>query len=85
MVIELVWNDLKYFLTNECELSSKADMLKNIRKFWQSKMNDLAYCNAKFDHLPRVIDTVIAMGGSSGGATAGQFGAMPHLKFKIFT
>jgi hypothetical protein len=63
MVIELVWHDLKYFLTNECELNSKADMLINIRKFWQSKMNDLAYCNAKFDHLPLVIDTVIATGG----------------------
>ena len=67
MVIEMVWHDLKYFLTNECELNSKADMLKNIRKFWQSKMNDLAYCNAKFDHLPRVIDTVIAMGGRAIG------------------
>ena len=58
MVIELV-----YFLTNGCELNSKPDMLKNIRKFWQSKMNDLAYCNAKLDHLPLVIDTVIATGG----------------------
>ena len=67
MVIEMVWHDLKYFLTNECELNSKADMLKNIRKFWQSKMNDLAYCNAKFDHLPRAIDTVIAMGGRATG------------------
>ena len=62
MVIEMVWNDLKYFLTNDCELSSKADLLRNIRKFWQRKMNDLAYCNAKFDHFLRVIDTVIAMG-----------------------
>ena len=62
MVIEMVWHDLKYFLTNDCEFSSKADLLRNIRKFWQSKMNDLAYCNAKFDHLPRVIDTMIAMG-----------------------
>jgi hypothetical protein len=51
-----------YFFTNDCKLNSKADMLKNIRAFWQSKMNDLAYYNTKFDHLPRVIDTVIAMG-----------------------
>ena len=58
MVNEMVWQDLKYFLTNDCELSSKADLLRNIRKFRQRKMNDLAYCNAKFDHLPRVIDTV---------------------------
>ena len=61
-MIELVWHDLKYFLANECELNSKADMLKNIRNIWQSKMNDLAYCYTKFDNLPCVIDTVIAMG-----------------------
>ena len=59
MVIEMVWHDLKYFYTNECELCSKADLLRNI----QAKMNDLVYCNAKFDHLPRVINTVIAMVG----------------------
>jgi hypothetical protein len=35
MVIEMVWNYLKYFLTNDCELSSKADLLRNIRKFWR--------------------------------------------------
>jgi hypothetical protein len=63
MVNKMVWQDLKYFLTNDCELSSKADLLRNIRKLWQRKMNDLAYCNAKFDHFLRVIgDTVIAMG-----------------------
>jgi hypothetical protein len=62
MVNEMVWHDLKYFLTDDCELSSKADLLRNIQKFLQWKMNDLAYCNAKFDHLPRVIDTMIAMG-----------------------
>ena len=67
MVIEMVWHDLKYFYTNECELSSKADLLRNIRQFWQAKMNDLAYCNAKFDHLHRVIDTVIAMVGRATG------------------
>ena len=54
-------------LKTECELNSKADMLKYIRKFWQLKMNDLAYCNVKFDHLPRVIDMVIAMGGRATG------------------
>jgi hypothetical protein len=31
MVNEMVWHDLKYFLTNDCELSSKADLLRNIR------------------------------------------------------
>ena len=54
-------------MTNECELISKVDMLKNIRAFWKSKMNDLAYCNTKFDNFSRVIDTVIAIGGKATG------------------
>ncbi len=67
MPIEMVWN-LKYFLTNECSHKcTKADLIRNIRKFWQTKMEDLAYCNAKFDHLYKVIDRVIAMGGRATG------------------
>ena len=62
MPIEVVWNDLKKILTNNCQLkSSKAHLLRNIRCFWQLKMNDLAYCNAKIDYIKRVTDMVIAM------------------------
>ncbi len=68
MPIEMVWHDLKYYLTNECVLKdSKVRLISNIRKFWQSKMNDLGYCNAKFDHITRVRDRVIAMGGRATG------------------
>ncbi len=62
-----MWHDLKYFLTNDCDLGSKANLLTNIRKFWQSKLNDLAYFNAKFDHLTKVSDMVIALGGRATG------------------
>jgi hypothetical protein len=31
------------------------------------KMNDLDYCNSKFDHLPRVIDSIIAQCGKATG------------------
>ena len=68
MPIEMVWNDLKFFLTNNCDLkASKSHLLRNIRRFWQEKMDDVAYCSAKFDHIPRVIDRVIAMGGLATG------------------
>ena len=68
MPIEMVWNDLKFFLTNNCDQkASKSHLLRNIRRFWQEKMDDVAYCTAKFDHIQRVIDRVIAMGGRATG------------------
>jgi hypothetical protein len=68
MPIEMVWNDLKFFLTNNCKLkATKSHLLRNIRRFWQSKMDDLAYCNANIDHIKRVTDMVIAMGGRATG------------------
>ncbi len=38
----MVWNDLKFFLTNDCDLkASKSHFLRNIRRFWQAKMDDI--------------------------------------------
>ena len=67
MPIEMVWNDLKFYLTNNCSLKSKGSLLFHIKKFWKSKMNDLAYCNSKFDHIPRVMDQIIAVCGRASG------------------
>jgi hypothetical protein len=54
MPIEMVWNDLKFYLTNDCILRTKQDLIRGIRRFWLTKANDLNYCNAKFDHIARV-------------------------------
>ena len=67
MPIEMVWNDLKFYLTNNCSLKSKRSLLFHIRQFWKLKMNDLEYCNAKFGHLPKVIDHIIAVCGKASG------------------
>ena len=67
MPIEMVWNDLKFYLRNNCSLKSKGSLLFHIKKFWKSKMNDLAYCNSKFDHIPRVMDQIIAVCGRASG------------------
>ena len=67
MPIEMVWNDLKYYLTNDIKCRTKKQLVKGIRKFWELKMNDLEYCNSKFDHIPKVIDSIIAFCGKATG------------------
>ena len=43
-------------------------LVRNIRAFWRLHMNDLEYCNKKFDHLQKkVIDHVIALCGRPTG------------------
>jgi hypothetical protein len=67
MPIEMVWNDLKFYLTNDCILRTKQDLIRGIRRFWLSKANDLNYCNAKFDHIARVFEQIIAVCGRATG------------------
>jgi hypothetical protein len=67
MPIEMVWNDLKFFLTDHRRLETKADLMRGIRKFWRSKANDLEYCNSKFNHMPRVVDQIITLCGRATG------------------
>ena len=67
MPIEMVWNDLKYYLMDQCLLKTKQDMIRGIRKFWKLKMNDLEYCYSKFDHIHKVVDRVIAVCGRATG------------------
>ena len=58
MPTEMVWNDLKFFLTDKRRLKTKADLMRGIRKFWRSKANDLEY---------RVVDQIIALCGRATG------------------
>ena len=67
MPIEMVRNHLKYFLLNECIFKTKNDRVRGIRKFWQMKMNDIGYCNSKFDHITKVVDSVIDLCGRATG------------------
>ena len=47
--------------------ASLNDLILNIRKFWQLKMNDLAYCSAKFNHLHKVVNQIITVCGRATG------------------
>ena len=67
MCIELVWNDLKYHLTHRCRCQTKQQLMGEIKIWCARRMNDLPYCNSKFDHMYRVVDRVIAMTGRASG------------------
>ena len=67
MPIEMIWNDLKFFLIDQCVLKTKRDLIKGIRKFWALKMENLPYCNSKFNHLYKVVDRTIAVCGRATG------------------
>ena len=68
MPIEMVWNDLKFFLCKQGrQLKTKDDLISNINQFWLQKEDDLVYCNKKFDHIQRAIDMTIALGGRATG------------------
>jgi hypothetical protein len=67
MPIEMVWNDLKYHLTHKCHCVDEASLVREVKAWWNGKMNDLAYCNKKFDHIYKVIDRVVAFTGRASG------------------
>ena len=65
--IEMVWNDLKFHLTNNCSIKTQGQLIFHINTRWKSQKDDLVYCNKKFDHLPKVIDRIIASCGLATG------------------
>ena len=66
--IEMVWNDLKFnFGSIVSKLKNQADLVREINKWWLTKLEDLEYCKKKFDHLQRVIDMIIALCGRATG------------------
>ena len=57
--IELVWNDLKYYLNHEAKVLTERQLIINIKKFWRERVT-VAYCNLKIDHIMiRIMDEVI--------------------------
>ena len=65
--IEMVWNDLKYYLCTEVQPTTKDELVNGIQTFWSNKKNDIKYCNKKIDHLYKVIDRCIALTGNATG------------------
>lgn len=63
--IEMVWNDLKYFLCTYYKPTSKSDLIEGICRFW--KYTNVDYCNKKIDHIFNVMRKVIALNGRASG------------------
>ena len=40
---------------------------REIKRWWNKHMHDIAYCNSKFDHLYKAVDRVIAFTGRATG------------------
>ena len=64
--IELVWHDLKDYLSKIIEPTNKEELINGIIKFWREKVT-VVYCNSKIDHLNRVLDTIIVNKGKATG------------------
>ena len=48
MPIELVWNDLKYFLCTVIKPQTQFDLIKGVRTFWKTKVY-ADYCDKNID------------------------------------
>jgi hypothetical protein len=65
--IELVWNDLKYYLAHEVKPLNENQLIAGILHFWREKVT-VEYCNKKIDHVVNtVLDEVIRLKGEPTG------------------
>lgn len=64
--IELVWNDLKFYIGKYVKPTTMQDLINGIITFWNEKVT-IDYCNRKIDHLYKVIDTIFLLDGRASG------------------
>jgi transposase len=64
--IELVWHDLKDFISKEVKPRTLARLKEGIIQFWVTRVT-VAYCNSKIDHINRVVKAVIKLNGKATG------------------
>ena len=67
MSIEMVWNDLKYHLIHERRCNTEKKLKREIIRWRNAHMHDIAYCNSKFNLLFKVVDRVIVFSGRATG------------------
>ena len=65
-VIELVWNDLKYYIGYYVKPNTVQELVQGIIKFWNDIVT-IDYCNSKINHIYKVIDTIILLEGKASG------------------
>ena len=66
MPIELVWHDLKKYLSETIKPETKVELINGIEYFWNNIVT-IDYCNSKINHLNRVLKQVIILNGLATG------------------
>ena len=65
--IELVWHDLKVYLSTECKPNTIAELIAGIKLFWRTVVT-VDYCNSKINHVKnKVIYHAIRVQGKATG------------------
>ena len=66
MPIELVWHDLKRYLSVEVKPDNSEELMDGIEKFWKDKVT-IENFNSKINHLNRVMNNIIFLNGKPTG------------------
>ncbi len=64
--IELVWNDLKYYLSCVSKPTTKQELIDAINQFWTTFVT-VEFCNSKIDHIQKVLHEVLKVNGKATG------------------
>ncbi|CAF0866537.1 unnamed protein product [Brachionus calyciflorus] len=62
--IEMIWNDLKYYLETFYKPSTINDLVYGINRFWDRKVN-IDLCNSKINKLFSVVDRIVEFNGEA--------------------
>ena len=64
--IELVWHDMKVFISNEVKPETEAELVAGIQRFWKEKVNK-EYCSSKINHIFKVLRVIEKNNGLASG------------------
>ena len=64
--IELVWNDLKYFIARTVKPDTKQQLIDGILFFWRNAVT-VQYCYSKINHINRVLRVIVNIKGKATG------------------
>ena len=64
--IEMVWKDMKDYLATVIRPRDKNTLINGVLQFWNTVVT-VPYCNAKIDHLYRVIKEIVRLDGKATG------------------
>ena len=64
--IELVWHDLKDYISRVVKPNNKNELVNGIITFWNTYVT-VDYCNKKINHLFKVLNQIINLEGKATG------------------